>query len=213
MLRVLPMTLEEFLREQLPPQPARLLEVGCGQHGELATTLSIAGWDVLAIDPMAPPGPIFRRLRLEELEPDEGPFDAVVAVRSLHHIRELEHALETIDGLLAPGGVFAVEEFAWDLADEPTLQWLGEQRRSLGRDTPATVEQLAEEWQAEHLGLHGYVTMLGALREHFAERVFAPVPTLYHELDGGQARVVEQALIDAGAIRALGFRWSGTGGA
>ena len=54
--------------------------------------------------------------------------------------------------------------------------------------------------------------MLGALREQFAEQAFAPVPTLYHELNGDPARVVEQALIDAGAIRALGFRWSGKGG-
>jgi SAM-dependent methyltransferase len=203
-------TTERFLQEQLPPPPARVLEVGCGQDATLATALSVAGWDVLAIDPMAPPGGIFRRLLLEDLEPEEGPFDAVVAVRSLHHIPELGPALDKIRSLLRPGGLLAVEEFAWDLADEPTLEWLLDQRRALGVETAATREEHAAEWEAEHLGLHGYEALRRELDARFELRFFSREPHLHRELGGREAEVLERALIDAGTIQALGFRWAGT---
>ena len=204
------MTLEEFLREQLPPPPARVLEVGCGQHGELATALSVAGWDVLAIDPMAPAGAIFRRLRLDDLGPEEGPFDAVVAVRSLHHIRVLDDALGRIASLLRSGGLLAVAEFGWDLVDEPTLAWLHEQRRSLHDGSTSTHDEHAYDWHADHLGLHGYDALRGALDARFVERTFSWEPYLYAELGGSDTEVLERALIEAGRIRAVGFRWTGT---
>ena len=204
------MTLEEFLREQLPPPPARVLEVGCGQHGELATALSVAGWDVLAIDPMAPAGAIFRRLRLDDLGPEEGPFDAVVAVRSLHHIRALDDALGRIASLLRSGGLLAVAEFGWDLVDEPTLAWLHEQRRSLRDGSTSTHDEHACDWHADHLGLHGYEALRGALDARFVERTFSWEPYLYAELGGSETEVLERALIEAGKIRAVGFRWTGT---
>jgi SAM-dependent methyltransferase len=199
------MTLEDFLREELPAAPARVLEVGCGQHGELATALSVAGWEVLAIDPMAPPGAIFRRLLLDDLDLGEGPFDAVVAVRSLHHIRELDQALAKIRALLRPDGVLAVEEFAWDLADEPTLDWLAEQRGS-----PLDRDAFAGDWEAEHLGLHGYDVLRRELDARFEQRVFSWEPHLYRELGGRESELLERALIESGRIRALGFRWTGT---
>jgi SAM-dependent methyltransferase len=204
------MTLEQFLTEQLPPPPARLLEVGCGQHGELATALSVAGWEVLAIDPMAPPGDIFRRLLLDDLTPEDGRFDAVVAVRSLHHIRDLDQALDKVVSLLGRDGVLAVEEFGWDLLDEATLDWLLEQRRSLDADAAPTREGLADAWEADHLGLHGYEALRRALDARFYERAFSWEPHLHRELGGREAEVLERALIEAGRIRALGFRWAGT---
>src|SRR5688500_2513925 len=78
------MDVTEFVFAVLPPTPARVLEVGCGS-GDLARELSAAGYDVLAIDPEAPEGPIFRRSTIEELD-ERSPFDAVVASRSLHHV-------------------------------------------------------------------------------------------------------------------------------
>jgi SAM-dependent methyltransferase len=204
------MTLESFLQEQLPPPPARVLEVGCGQHGGLATALSVAGWDMLAIDPMAPPGEIFRRLLLDDLASEDGPFDAVVAVRSLHHIRELDGALAKIVSLLRPEGVLAVDEFGWDLLDEPTLDWLLEQRRSRDGEAAPTRDELAAEWEADHLGLHGYEALRRELDARFEQRAFSWEPDLYRQLGGREAEVLERALIEAGRIRALGFRWAGT---
>ncbi len=56
-----------------------VLEVGCGA-GNLACALDAAGYRVLAIDPEAPEGAIFRRIRVEELDVAER-VDAAIAVR------------------------------------------------------------------------------------------------------------------------------------
>ena len=205
-------TFLDFARAQLPEPPARVLEVGCG-HGELTTALAVARHDVLGIDPLAPQGELFRRVLLEDLEPEEGPFDAVVASHSLHHIRDLDHALGLIAALLRPGGVLVLDEHGWDLADEETLDWLYHQQRALAAaghgEAPASLEALQEGWEAEHLGLHGFEVMRAATAEWFEERVFMRTPFLYRLLGGVATEVLEQALIDAGAIQALGFRYAG----
>ena len=97
---------EDFLRAHLPAPPARVLEVGCGS-GELTTALAVAGYEVLGIDPLAPQGERFRRLKLEDLE-EEHTWDAVVAARSLHPIRDLDDALDKVVRLLVPGGVLVL---------------------------------------------------------------------------------------------------------
>jgi SAM-dependent methyltransferase len=205
-------TFEEFLRERLPPPPARVLEVGSGQ-GELTTTLAVAGYEVMGIDPAAPEGELFRRITLEDLDETER-YDAVVAAYSLHHIRDLDVALEKIATLLEDGGVLVVAEFAWDLLDEPTLDWLWEQRRALaagggGHALPGSREELRAEWDADHLGLHGDAALRAALGEHFREEAFVRTPYLHRLLGGGTSAVLEQALVDAGTIRPLGFRYAG----
>ena len=202
---------EEFAREQLPPPPAGVLDVGCGQ-GVLTTALSVAGYDVLGIDPLAPQGDLFRRLKLEDIEETES-FDAIVASGSLHHLRDLDAALDKIARLLQPGGVLVVDEFAWDRLDETTLDWLYGQRRALAAaghgEAPASHDHLRREWEAEHLGLHGFVALREGLDARFDERAFEWKPYLHRKLAGVATEVLEQALIDAGAIQALGFRYAG----
>jgi SAM-dependent methyltransferase len=206
-------TFPDFLREHLPPAPARVLEIGCG-HGELTTALHVAGYHPLGIDPRAPHGELFRRVLLEDLDPEEGPFDAVVAVHSLHHMRHLDENLDRVVALLRPGGVLVLVEFGWDLLDEPTLDWLWQQRRTMAAagegQAPATPDELRGEWEAEHVGVHGFETLRDELDRRFEERVFEPEPFLHRKLHGGATiEVLERALIDAGAIRALGFRYVG----
>lgn len=204
-------TFLDFAREHLPPPPARVLEVGCGA-GELTTALAVAGYDVLGIDPLAPQGERFRRITLEDVEADER-FDAVVASHVLHHVRDLEAAIDKIAGLLQPDGVLVVDEFGWDRLDEPTLEWFHGQRRALAAaghgEAPASPEELRREWEAHHLGVHGFDTLRRAFAARFDEREFAWVPHLYRKLGGVATEVLEQALVDAGAIQALGFRFAG----
>jgi SAM-dependent methyltransferase len=204
-------TFEEFLRGHVPPPPARLLEVGSGR-GELTTALAIAGYEIVGIDPAAPHGELFRRIMLDDVDETER-YDAVVAAFSLHHIRDLDVALEKVATLLEPGGVLVVDEFAWDLLDEPTLDWLWGQRRALaaagGEPAPGSREELRAEWEADHLGMHGYEALRHALGESFREEAFVRTPFLHRLLGGASSKVLEQALVDADAIRPLGFRYAG----
>ena len=206
-------TFLDFARQHLPPPPARVLEIGCGQ-GELTTALHVAGYDPLGIDPVAPHSDLFRRVLLEDLDPAEGPFDAAVAVQSLHHMRHLDDNLDRVVGLLRPGGTFVVDEFGWNLADEATLDWLWDHRRARaaagGGQPPAPRGEMREDWEAEHVGVHRFEALRTDLDARFEERAFARTPFLYRKLRGvATTEVLEQALIDRGAIRALGFRYAG----
>jgi SAM-dependent methyltransferase len=122
-----------------------VLEVGCGD-GELALDLAGAGHDVVAIDPEAPAGEIFRRTTIEAFD-DPGPFDAVVASRSLHHVADLGGVLDRLLRLL--DGPLILNEFAWD-----------------------RLELMTPEWAEEHEGLHGYDVMRPELDARFEERFF-----------------------------------------
>lgn len=145
------MELSDFVIEQLPLPPARVLEVGCGE-GQLARALVVAGYEVVAVDPEAPEGSIFRRTTIEAFE-DSGPFDAVVASRSLHHVHELGAMLDKLLRLLR--GPLILNEFAWD-----------------------RLEPMTPEWEAEHEGLHGYGVMRAELDARFEERFFEWRPYL-----------------------------------
>jgi SAM-dependent methyltransferase len=178
-----------FVLSQLPPPPRRVLEVGCGR-GELALALDAAGYDVVGVDPEAPEGPIFRRTTIEELD-EPGPFDAIVAAFSLHHVENLDAALDKLSGLLE--GVLVVDEFGWDLLDEATA-------RQYELDT--------DDWRDEHADLHGFERLRSALDARFDERHFEWGPYFSRHLEADEDE--ERELIAAGKIRALGFRYVGS---
>ena len=84
--------------------------------------LGRARHSVIAIDPRAPEGAIFRRVGIEEFS-EPGGFDHVVAMLSLHHVEDIGVALDKMSGLLRVGGTLIVVEFAWDRIDEKTAEW------------------------------------------------------------------------------------------
>ena len=195
-----------YVLRQLSSPPARVLEVGCGHEGGVARELDAAGYEVLAIDPEAPEGPLYRRVTLEELE-EPGPFDAVVAGRVLHHVEPLGPALDKLRRL-AP--LLILDEFAWNHMDEPTVDWYESHHRVLraaGRE-PKGPPSLAE-WRARHSGLHTYEVLRAEIDARYRERDFEWRPYFYLWLDSATTEPLEQALIDAGAIRPIGFRYAG----
>lgn len=191
-----------FVLLHLPPPPSRILEVGCGR-GELARALDAAGYEVLAVDPRAPEGTIFRQLTLEELD-DPGPFDAAIAGRVLHHVHPLQPAIEKL-ARLAP--LLILDEFAWERLDRPTQEWYEGQLRMLAERgfKPSGPPDL-DHWREEHADLHPSDAVREAVGARFEERVLEWRAYLYRWLEGAPSEDAEQTLIAAGAIRALGYR-------
>ena len=200
------MNLHSFVEAHLPPPPARVLEVGCGR-GDLARAIAASGYEVVAIDPDAPAGELFRAVSLEEFAADRT-FDAVVASRALHHIPDLPGSVAKIAGHLRPGGSFILDEHACDRLDERTARWYFERRATGHPHAPSSVEECLAEWESDHADLHGCEAMRMELDRHFTERFFAWTPYLHEELPAVDEEE-ERALIEAGAIEAMGFRYVG----
>ena len=213
---------EDFVRSRLPPPPARVLEVGCGS-GDLARSLLAGGWRVTAVDPEAPEGQPFIKSTVEELDVEgHGPFDAAVAVLSLHHAGELGVVLDKVRSLLRPGGVFVVDEFRKEhLDDRATAGFFYHQQLSLlhaakkgadgGGHQPG--EGTFESWYARVTGhraaVHGEGEVLARLEERFVTRSLSLGPYLYrHGLDAA-VEPLERKLIAEGGIQATGLRWVG----
>jgi len=203
----------EVVCSHIPEPPARVLEVGCGK-GDLALALAERGFDVTAIDPNAPDGPIFRKVRLEDFSDGHG-FDAVVASLSLHHIHDLGHALDTIAALLPAGGPLVLDEWAIERLAGPTARWWYEQRRALasvGRVESAVPDDF-EAWQRQtaedRADLHPAATMLAALERNFAERCLEWHPYLYSWLLDDTLHALEGTLIEEGAIEATALWYVG----
>src|SRR5919106_1731365 len=118
--------LRRFLEAWLPPPPARVLEVGCGD-GALTRELLDRGYAMTAIDPEPPDGEPFVRSTLEDFEAQE-PFDAAVAIRSLHHLHDLI-ALAGVRAALAARFTELVAEPTPYLAREADREDLVERER------------------------------------------------------------------------------------
>src|SRR2546430_5031892 len=123
------MSTEAWVKSILPRPPARVLEVGCGDGG-LAGALKRRGYDVVAVDPRAPKGPIFRQSRIEDFD-EARRFDVAVAGLALHHVDSLAVVLDRISGLVRARGRIIVYEFAWDKFDRKTAEWFWMRRSAL----------------------------------------------------------------------------------
>ena len=208
--------LERFVLAELPSLPARVLEVGCGD-GELALAMDAAGYAVTAIDPEAPAGEIFERVGLEEFATEDR-FDAVVSSVALHHIPDLEAAVDRIATLVGPQGRLVLSEFDREsFLEERTARWYHGQLLALAaehreRHAEPIPEDFAE-WRraaAVHLAeINSADRLLEELARSFVQRSFTRVPYLYrYELPEG-IEPLERELIDLGAIQATGFRYVG----
>jgi SAM-dependent methyltransferase len=185
-----------FVRAALPDPPARLLEVGAGD-GELAAALAAAGYEVVAIDPHSEADGV-RRVALHEL--DEAPFDAALAVLSLHHVEPLEQSLARLGALVRPGGVLAIDEFDVERFDERGARWWLDRRADPG--DPAAVV-------AAHADLHPLRRLRAALEPWFELGEPVRGAYLYRWDMPAEVRDEEETLIAAGDLAATGARLVG----
>jgi len=188
---------DAFLLDVLPPR-ARVLDVGCGD-GALVERLADAGFDSVGVDPNAPAAPRLVRERVEDAT-GIGRFDAVCSVMALHHA-DLEPVLESIGGLLRPGGLVLVSEFSWDEYDERAAAWVAEH-------DPARDGSVAA-WRDEHEGPHPGERVRAALDEAFERRSLTNRPYLAPMLGRHDLERAELAAIERGELPAIGWWYAG----
>jgi hypothetical protein len=194
-----------FVFDQLPPPPQRVLEIGCGSEGGLVAELVARGYDALGVDPRAPEGDRFRQAEFQSVE---GEWDAVVAGRVLHHVWPLA---ESLDHLASLAPLLVVDEFGRNRVDAAAQDWYEAQYRMLvAAGHRPTGPPSLDEWRQRHPDLHEDDEVLAALRERYEELVYERVPYLHRWLGGPSSEALEQALVDAGAFPAIGFRWAGS---
>jgi SAM-dependent methyltransferase len=203
-----------FLSQALPAPPARLLEVGCAD-GALADALVADGYDVVAIDPAAPEGSHFRRVRLEDYQGEPGSFDAIVASLALHHVPDLSAAVAKLAELLQAGGPLVLAEFAKERLSGDTACWYHAQRLALaavGREdsaAPADFERWHAQWLRDRTEVHPAAELLAALSERFDTVVLEWTPYLFSYRLDDSLEAAERVLIETGEIEAVGFRYVG----
>jgi SAM-dependent methyltransferase len=181
-----------FVGEWLPNPPARVVDVGCGA-GAMTRELWAQGYAVTGIDPQAPEGQAFVRTTLEDFAA-RAPFDAAVALRSLHHVGDLERAVESLWRALVPGARVVVLEWAVERLDDSVWEWLvqhGLDDDAHGR-VPPHVIPLTE--------------VMAAMGERFAVLFEERGTFLARERGREDLHAVEEAAIASGQLQALGAR-------
>lgn len=183
-----------------------MLEIGCGEEGGLVEELAARGYDTLGVDPRAPAGERFVQAPFQEVE--LGAFDAIVAGRVLHHVEPLG---ESLDLLAAAAPLILVDEFAWDRIDDAAQDWYEGQYRLLRLSGGAPLGPSSlDDWRERHFAeLHPHETVLEALRGRWQERELDWLPYLHRWLCGPASEGLEEALVSAGALPAIGYRWAG----
>jgi SAM-dependent methyltransferase len=212
-----------FVRGQLPPPPALVLEIGCGPLGGFVPMLRASGYDATGIDPAAPEGPWYRQVEVERSDLPR-PADAFVACASLHHVADLGQVLDLAESVLVPGGAAVVVEWAQERFDEVTARWcFGRLPQPDGE--PGWLHERRAQWQAsglawdaycrswaEHERLHSGQDILRELQARFGCLELGYGPFFFTDL-ADTSEADEQAAIDAGQIRANRIRYRGRRGA
>jgi SAM-dependent methyltransferase len=188
---------EEWMLANLPPAPARVLEIGAGD-GSLAASLAARAYEVTAIDPSSEV-PDVAPVPLMDFASDEQ-FDAAVAVVSLHHVEPLDESLAHLAELLRPGARLLVDEFDVATLDERAAAWWLEQRSDEDLETPAGLIETM------HSHVHSVAALRGALEPWFELGEPLRGTYLYRWKLGESFRAEEEQLVAAGELPRTGVR-------
>jgi SAM-dependent methyltransferase len=188
-----------FLTSHIP-MGADVLEIGCGE-GEVACELLRHGYRVTGLD--SDPGVLAKAQQrgvpaFVASWPEFArsvSFDAIAFTRSLHHISPLREAIGRARELLNPMGALLIEDFAFEKADEATIDWFVKVLRS--EQGSALINPVAGQlvtellssrdpmnvWRHNHgHDLHSIETMNEGIAEHFVACENQSVPYLYRYL-------------------------------
>jgi SAM-dependent methyltransferase len=201
---VLDPSVATFVLAELPPPPARVIEIGAGD-GALAREMRSAGYDVLAIDPAADSRDVEPVALLDVTAPNAA-FDAAVAVVSLHHVEPLSASFRRLAELVRPGGTLVVDEFDVERLDERAATWWLEQgpEHEHGDTTPAEIVAGLRHH------CHSLRQLLAALEPWFELSEPRLGPYLYRwNLPPGH-RADEEEGIACGSLPETGVRFTGT---
>jgi SAM-dependent methyltransferase len=224
-----------FIKRSLPAGTRRVLEIGCGS-GELAASLFRDGVSLTAIDNDANFIAAAQGLGVDAriaAWPDfeDGQFDAVLFTRSLHHMHPLDKAVQRAADSLVIGGRLIVEDFAYETADEKTLQWFADVIDRLdgagllvkGDDFLSVLRsktEMVKRWRENHeSGLHTAAKVFAEIRRVFGETQCEEAPYYFRYLSraivstADRDKILEDLaeqealLISRGMILALGRRF------
>ena len=211
-----------FVRAQLPPAPARVLELGCGPLGGFVPALQDGGYDAVGVDPQAPEGAGYQRVEFERYRPPR-PVACVVASTSLHHVADLDAVLDRVTAALVGGGRLVVVEWGWERFDEATARWCFSRLASPAPGAePGWLHRHREQWAASgqpweaycqawaiQEGLHPGREIVAALDARLDRRLCVQGPYFFADL-ADTTEADEQAAIDAGQIQATRIQYVGT---
>ncbi|HMZ06263.1 MAG TPA: class I SAM-dependent methyltransferase [Anaerolineales bacterium] len=109
--------LAQFIQRHIPEREARILEIGCANGGLLNALKNLGYKNLLGVDP----SPVCARnaeqlyqikvltCALSDLKVETGPFNFIILVAVLEHIKDLESALNKLSNLLSPVGKIYIE--------------------------------------------------------------------------------------------------------
>jgi SAM-dependent methyltransferase len=182
------------------PVGAEVLEIGCGD-GRVACELLKRGYRVTGVD--SDPEVVAKAQERgvpavvgswPEFDGNAS-FDAIAFTRSLHHINPLDEAIVHARGLLNPEGLLLIEDFAFEEANEATIDWFVKVLRS--KQGMALINPVADQLATDLLSsrnvmetwhhnrghdLHDIMKMNKAVAERFGVRETESVPYLYRYL-------------------------------
>ena len=191
---------EAWVLANLPPAPARVLEVGAGD-GSLARGLRDRGYRVVAIDPKSDSDDVMP-VELAAL-PDIDLFDAAVAVVSLHHVEPLEASVDRLAAVMAENAPLLLDEFDAAALDVHAAAWWLEQRRARGADEPESPAELVATMRAK---VHSIDLLVDVLARHYDVGEAQRGTYLYRWKLDESLRPVEQRLLAAGELPPTGVR-------
>ena len=188
-----------FLTSRIP-NGAEVLEIGCGE-GQVACELLRHGYRVTGLDSDPEVIATAKERGVPAIVgswPEFGgsvSFDAIAFTRSLHHISPLREAIGRARELLNPLGLLLIEDFAFEEADEATIDWFVKVLRS--KQGMALIKPVAGQLVTELLSstdvmdawhhnrghdVHSITTMNEAIAERFVPHETRSVPYLYRYL-------------------------------